>query len=47
MSAVMTEHVDSIVIGAGVIGLAVAWQLARRGREVIVTCPHFMYQSLC
>lgn len=32
----MTEHVDSIVIGAGVIGLAVAWQLARRGREVIV-----------
>jgi L-2-hydroxyglutarate oxidase LhgO len=36
MSAVMTEHVDSIVIGAGVIGLAVAWQLARCGREVIV-----------
>jgi len=32
----MTEHVDSIVIGAGVIGLAVAWQLARSGREVIV-----------
>lgn len=32
----MTEHVDSIVIGAGVVGLAVAWQLARSGREVIV-----------
>ena len=36
MSAAMTEHVDSIVIGAGVIGLAVAWQLARSGREVLV-----------
>ncbi|MCZ6862975.1 MAG: NAD(P)/FAD-dependent oxidoreductase [Alphaproteobacteria bacterium] len=32
----MTEHVDSVVIGAGVIGIAVAGQLARAGREVIV-----------
>ena len=32
----MIEHVNSVVLGAGVIGLAVAWQLARSGREVIV-----------
>jgi L-2-hydroxyglutarate oxidase LhgO len=30
------ERVDCIVIGAGVIGLAIARQLARQGREVIV-----------
>ncbi|MFP6745874.1 MAG: NAD(P)/FAD-dependent oxidoreductase [Alphaproteobacteria bacterium] len=36
----MTEHVDSIVIGAGVIGIAAAWQLARSRRDVVVleTC---------
>ncbi len=36
----MTEHVDSIVIGAGVIGIAAAWRLARSGRDVVVleTC---------
>ena len=30
------ENVDAVVIGAGVVGLAVARALARRGREVIV-----------
>src|SRR5882762_11961677 len=30
------DKVDCVVIGAGVIGLAVARQLARSGREVIV-----------
>ncbi|HRD83832.1 MAG TPA: NAD(P)/FAD-dependent oxidoreductase [Rubrivivax sp.] len=30
------DEVDCIVIGAGVVGLAVARQLARRGREVLV-----------
>lgn len=32
----MTDHVDAIVIGAGVVGLAVARALARRGRWVIL-----------
>jgi len=32
----MTERVDCIVIGAGVVGLAVARAVARTGREVIV-----------
>ena len=32
----MTESIDCVVIGAGVIGLAVARELALRGREVIV-----------
>ncbi|MEX2453724.1 MAG: NAD(P)/FAD-dependent oxidoreductase [Rhodospirillaceae bacterium] len=32
----MTERVDSVVIGAGVVGLAVARALAQSGREVIV-----------
>jgi L-2-hydroxyglutarate oxidase LhgO len=32
----MTEHVDCVVIGAGVVGLAVARELALAGREVIV-----------
>ncbi len=36
ITVAMTEHVDSVVLGAGVIGIAVAWQLARTGREVIV-----------
>ena len=30
------ERVDCVVIGAGVIGLAVARQLAMSGREVLV-----------
>ena len=32
----MTERIDCAVIGAGVVGLAVAQALARAGREVIV-----------
>jgi L-2-hydroxyglutarate oxidase LhgO len=32
----MTDHVDCVVIGAGVVGLAVARSLAVRGRETIV-----------
>lgn len=32
----MTEHVDHVVVGGGVMGSAAAWQLARRGREVVL-----------
>ena len=32
----MIERVDSVVVGAGVIGLAIARQLAMAGDEVIV-----------
>ncbi|MSP49579.1 MAG: NAD(P)/FAD-dependent oxidoreductase [Alphaproteobacteria bacterium] len=32
----MTETVDAVVVGAGVVGLAIARALARAGREVIV-----------
>ena len=32
----MTEQVDCVVIGAGVVGLAVARQLAEAGREVLI-----------
>lgn len=32
----MIEHVECAVIGAGAIGLAIARELARRGREVVV-----------
>ena len=32
----MAEYVDCIVIGAGVVGLAVARRLAMAGKEVIV-----------
>lgn len=30
------EHVDTVVVGAGVAGLATAWTLARRGRRVCI-----------
>src|SRR5829696_10377044 len=30
------EQIDTAVIGAGVVGLATAWSLARRGRSVCV-----------
>ena len=36
----MTDKVDCIVIGAGVVGLATAAQLAAAGREVIVLEQH-------
>ncbi|MGP1683945.1 MAG: FAD-dependent oxidoreductase, partial [Giesbergeria sp.] len=32
----MTERVDCVVVGAGVVGLAVARALAMQGREVLV-----------
>ncbi|MGH8730169.1 MAG: FAD-dependent oxidoreductase, partial [Burkholderiales bacterium] len=32
----MTERVDCAVIGAGIVGLAVARELALHGREIIV-----------
>ena len=32
----MSEHVECVVIGAGVIGLAVARQMAMAGMEVVV-----------
>ena len=32
----MVEHIDSVVVGAGCIGLAIARRLARAGREVIL-----------
>jgi L-2-hydroxyglutarate oxidase LhgO len=32
----MIEHVDTVVVGAGVVGLAVARALAMRGRDVLV-----------
>jgi L-2-hydroxyglutarate oxidase LhgO len=36
----MAEHICAVVIGAGVVGLAVARALAERGREVIVVERH-------
>lgn len=32
----MTTHVDHVVVGGGVMGAAAAWELARRGREVVL-----------
>src|SRR4051812_27711010 len=32
----MTERRDVVIAGAGIIGLALAWELARRGRQVLV-----------
>jgi len=32
----MSEHVDHVVVGGGVMGAAAAWQLARRGRQVVL-----------
>lgn len=31
-----TQHVDHLVVGGGVMGSAAAWQLARRGRDVVL-----------
>jgi len=35
----VTSH-DTVVVGSGVIGLAVAWRLATRGRSVAIVDPH-------
>lgn len=32
----MSEQVDHVVVGGGVMGAATAWQLARRGRQVVL-----------
>ncbi|MGH2706493.1 MAG: glycine oxidase ThiO [Actinomycetota bacterium] len=32
----MTEELDTIVVGAGVIGLAIAWQASQQGQRVLV-----------
>ena len=42
----MTQHVDCLVIGAGVIGLATARALARAGREVIISEAEDQYGSI-
>ncbi len=41
----MTEHVEAVVVGAGVVGLAVARALALAGREVIVLERHGLIGS--
>lgn len=41
----MTEHVDCVVIGAGVVGLACAARLARDGRDVVVLERHRVFGS--
>ncbi|MEM9062723.1 MAG: NAD(P)/FAD-dependent oxidoreductase [Pseudomonadota bacterium] len=42
----MTEQVDAVVIGAGVVGLAVARELAMAGREVLILEREDMYGSI-
>ena len=32
----MTGHADLVVVGAGIAGLAAAWEARRRGAEVVV-----------
>jgi sarcosine oxidase len=32
----VTEHVDTVVVGGGAMGSATAWNLARRGRDVVL-----------
>ena len=41
----MSEHVEAVVVGAGVVGLAVARALAMAGREVIVLERHGLIGS--
>ena len=41
----MSEHVEAVVVGAGVVGLAVARALAKAGREVIVLERHGLIGS--
>ncbi len=41
----MTERIDCVVVGAGVVGLAVARALARSGRDVIVLERHELIGS--
>src|SRR5579875_1879560 len=35
-SAQSTQQVDAVVLGAGLMGAAAAWSLARAGREVVL-----------
>ncbi|MEZ5651474.1 MAG: NAD(P)/FAD-dependent oxidoreductase [Burkholderiaceae bacterium] len=39
------ERVDTVVIGAGVVGLAIAREFARRGREVVILEAESMFGS--
>ncbi len=40
MMRVIVEHVDCTVVGAGIVGLAIARALALRGREVLIVEQH-------
>ena len=39
------DKVDCVIVGAGVVGLAVAAELAKRGREVVVLEQHDLIGS--
>ena len=39
------DKVDCVIVGAGVVGLAVAAELTKRGREVVVLEQHDLIGS--